>query len=424
MTFKHLFLGTAAASGMMLALAAFDPAGFSLATKAQAATNISVSINIGTFYDGLAPYGDWMWYHNRYIWLPAHENVHWRPYTEGHWAYTRRYGWLWISDERFGWATYHYGRWGYSRDIGWYWVPGRRWAPAWVAWSHGDDDIAWAPLPPDRYDDVNVVISFGDIPDYYWQAVPASGFLSLNISSEVIRDRDRVHHVLQNGAPQTVQIENNIVVNNVIKVDDIEKRTKKKVAVLEEKPVDNPDAAGKADSSSVAIFNPDVKDETNLKPKKIRKVDEVVNERKAKGLPQQELPADQTAAPVVTTDQPVPKLKKGKAVDTQQTDTGNATTEVPAGKPKKNKFNNKNAPQDVQQNVDQQNGDQQNFKKKKHAGPNDLQGTDKNANVPADQLTPPANGKQKKKGEPPANKDQKGQPVCDPAVEVCPPPAQ
>ena len=122
MTLKHMFLSTAAASSLLLAVAAVEPAVFSWATKAQAATNIPASIN---FYDELAPYGNWVLYHDRYVWIPEDVDDSWQPYTKGHWAYTRRYGWIWMSDEKFGWATYHYGRWGYARDIGWYWVPGR-----------------------------------------------------------------------------------------------------------------------------------------------------------------------------------------------------------------------------------------------------------------------------------------------------------
>ena len=55
--------------------------------------------------------------------------------------------------------------------------------------------------------------------------------------------------------------------------------------VLEEKAVDNPDAVGKADSNSVAIFNPEVKEEPNAKPTKTKKVEEVVKEREAKAIP-------------------------------------------------------------------------------------------------------------------------------------------
>ncbi len=315
MTFKHVLLGTAAAGSLLVAVAAVASAGFSLIPKAEAATNISVNINIGRFYDGLAPYGDWVWYHGRYVWIPEDVDDHWRPYTEGHWVFTRRYGWMWISDERFGWACYRYGRWGFGRDIGWYWVPGRIWGPAWVAFSHDEDDFAWAPLPPDRYDDVNIVISFGDIPDYYWQAAPFSAFLSIDLSDHVYRDRDRVRRVIRNREPKTVHIENNIVVNNVIEVGEVEKKTKKKVAVLEEKVVDNPDAAGKADSNSVAIFNPEVKEEPDAKPKKAKKVEEVVKERKAKGIPELEQPTDQAAT---TSEEPVTKKKKKATVSTEE----------------------------------------------------------------------------------------------------------
>ena len=454
MTFKHRFLSTAAAGSILLGASAIDPAVFSVITKAEAATNISIDINVGTFYDRLEPYGNWVSYQDDYVWIPQHVDREWRPYTRGHWAYTRRYGWLWVSNERFGWATYHYGRWGYSHDIGWYWVPGHRWAPAWVAWHRGDREVAWAPLPPRHGNDLDVSITIGDVPDYYWQAVPVSAFLSFDLSGHVIRDRDHVRTIVQQGTPETVRIENNIVINNVIEVNYIEKETKSKVKVFEEKAVNNPDAVGKTDTNSVAIFNPDVKDAADAKPKKTRKVEEVATERKAKGIPPQDQPADQTGAPAVGADTtaqpavkagqpdasstktsvPAPILKQDKAANTQQTDTGNATTNVPTGKPKLDKSINKIAPQDVQQNADQQNNGQQNSdqqngvqkksKKKKNASPSDQQGTNKNATVPADQQTPPTNGKHKKKVEQPATNDKKVKPECDPAVEVCPPPAQ
>ena len=338
MTFKHVILGTVAASGILVAASTFTTGGFAPVSPAAAATNVSIDINIGTFYDRLEPYGNWVSYQDAYVWIPQHVDRAWRPYTRGHWAYTRRYGWLWVSNERFGWATYHYGRWGYSRDIGWYWVPGHRWAPAWVAWHRGDREVAWAPLPPRQGNDVDVSITIGDVPDYYWQAVPVSAFLSVDLSNKVIRDRDHVRTIVQQGAPETVRIENNIVINNVIEITYIEKETKSKVKVLEEKPVNNPDAAGKTDANSVAIFNPDVKDSANAKPKKTRKVDEVATERKAKGIQPEDVPADQTAAPAQTLD------KNGKPITSteqpagtpQQPATGEATTGVPVIKSDKN----------------------------------------------------------------------------------------
>ena len=440
MTFKSRIMRTAAASCILLAASTLAASVFSPVIPAQAATNVSININVGTFYDRLQPYGNWVFYQDRYVWLPVHVDRGWRPYTRGHWAYTHRYGWLWVSNERFGWATYHYGRWGYSRELGWYWVPGRRWAPAWVVWSRADNEIAWAPLPPRHGNDVDISITIGDIPDYYWQAVPVTAFLSLDLSGQVIHDRDRVRTVVQQGTPETVRIENNIVINNVIEVNSIEKATNTQVKVLEEKAVNSPEAVGKVDTNSVTIFNPEVKDEANVKPKKILKVEEVVTERKAKGIKPEDQPADQTVAPVtvapvtvapvapvegkdkngkpiIKTDQPdaktqqpadiqqpdatapiaetpVVKPKKDKALDTLPADTGNATADAPVDK----------------------------SKKKKDAGANDQQTIDQKAAVPADTQTPPANGKKKKKkAEQPANSDGQGKVICDPNVQDCPP---
>jgi hypothetical protein len=128
MNIKTLLLRSAAAGAMALAvpLAASIP----LATPVSAAVNVGVSINMGTFYDRLSPYGDWVSFDGRDVWVPARRHAQWQPYTEGHWVYTQRYGWMWVSAEPFGWATYHYGRWGHADNIGWYWVPGYRWAPA------------------------------------------------------------------------------------------------------------------------------------------------------------------------------------------------------------------------------------------------------------------------------------------------------
>jgi hypothetical protein len=109
------------------------------------------SIDIDTFYDELAPYGQWVW-HPRfgYVWLPETVSDNWRPYTVGRWTSTDEYGWYWDSYEPFAWAVYHYGRWGYDPDYGWFWVPGDTWAPAWVQWRYSDEYVGWAPIGPGR----------------------------------------------------------------------------------------------------------------------------------------------------------------------------------------------------------------------------------------------------------------------------------
>ena len=131
MKVKKLLWGTVAASSVMVLAAASEPVFFPEVTKAEAAVNVSVEIGFNVFYDRLADHGDWITFHDRYVWVPR-VDVGWRPYFHGHWIYTKTYGWYWLSDEPYAWAVYHYGRWAFDPEIGWYWVPGRRWAPAWV----------------------------------------------------------------------------------------------------------------------------------------------------------------------------------------------------------------------------------------------------------------------------------------------------
>ena len=106
------------------------------------------SVDIGFFYDSLAPYGNWIERPGHgWVWTPRDVSASWRPYQAGHWVWSDQ-GWTWLTDEPYGWATYHYGRWYQDPEIGWAWVPGNDWAPAWVSWQEGQDYVGWAPLPP------------------------------------------------------------------------------------------------------------------------------------------------------------------------------------------------------------------------------------------------------------------------------------
>ena len=97
------------------------------------------------------------------IWYPAAVPVGWAPYTAGHWAWVRPWGWTWVDDAPWGFAPFHYGRWVHYRGR-WCWSPGRYvarpvYAPALVAWiggSHGGVSVTvgggpavgWVPLAP------------------------------------------------------------------------------------------------------------------------------------------------------------------------------------------------------------------------------------------------------------------------------------
>lgn len=272
------------------------PAG-PIATPAQAATSISINV----FYDDLAQYGDWVSINNRYVFVPSGIAADWRPYTVGHWVYAERVGWTWVSDEPFGWATFHYGRWGYDDDIGWYWVPGTVWAPAWVSWRRTHDHVVWAPLPVrEDYDyddaDVRVDVNIGDIPDYYWVAVPAPRFLEINLNVVIIDDdRDRLRIVREAEPLGSVRIVNNIVVNNVVNVDFIKEETGREVKQVKLREANDPRDAKSTDDEVVAVPERIGRDE-NAKPSKLSDLEQVKEKAPERKVDQGEPDVEQDSA--------------------------------------------------------------------------------------------------------------------------------
>lgn len=320
MTLRTLLAGTAIAT-LALFTGGTAISGLSFTSQAEAAVNISFSV----FYDNLASDGDWVRYHDAYVFVPD-VDAGWRPYTEGHWVYTKRYGWMWVSDEPFGWATYHYGRWGHADDIGWYWVPGTRWAPAWVSWRRSNDYIVWAPLPPARGGaDVSISISVGDIPDDYWVAVPARDFLAPDIEVVVVHEEREIRRVIERteyvGTPR---ITNNVVINNVIDVDVVQKVTGREVTEVEVRTTEQPAKAAAA-GDQVTVFQGEVAADADAKPKEVKKADEV---RKAKRGGGKDATSTDTKIPApdtqtLDTTEPAPAVKApGEQAVTPEPETG------------------------------------------------------------------------------------------------------
>ena len=96
--------------------------------------------------------------------MPRGVSAEWAPYTTGHWAWVRPWGWTWVDDAPWGFAPFHYGRWVYHRNA-WCWAPGTYvarpvYAPALVAWigapgasvslsiGAGAAAVGWFPLAP------------------------------------------------------------------------------------------------------------------------------------------------------------------------------------------------------------------------------------------------------------------------------------
>jgi hypothetical protein len=294
---KTLLCGVAAtALGLAAALPTNSSILPSLTTPAQAQVQASVSIGFGTFYDSLAPHGDWVRMEGRYVWVPTDVRADWRPYTVGRWAYTRPHGWMWVSDEPFGWATYHYGRWGFHWTVGWYWVPDTVWAPAWVTWRTSGDHVVWAPMPPrvasgdyevDPLCDPGALL--GCRSD---NAVPGSEPLSVALHFGAPRFYDVVRYTRPIGH---VSIVNNIAINTYINVNYIERETGETVRVREVREVNEPQTA-QLDDDAIAVFAPAVEEEPEAEPQQVRTEEEIAEER---GVDVAAEPADEEA------DQPI-----------------------------------------------------------------------------------------------------------------------
>jgi len=148
-------------------------------------------ITLQTFYDQLAPYGQWVNYPNLgYVFIPS-VAPGFTPYsTAGHWTYSDQYGWTWASDYPWGWAAFHYGRWNFDANYGWFWIPDLNWGPAWVAWRNCEGYYGWAPMPWG----CNINVGFdGDcgIPAERWCFVPQEHLCEFNLGAFFV---PRVHY--------------------------------------------------------------------------------------------------------------------------------------------------------------------------------------------------------------------------------------
>ncbi|GAB6141326.1 hypothetical protein JCM14076_20550 [Methylosoma difficile] len=191
--------------------------------------DVRVDVNLGVFVDALSPYGNWV-NHPSYgqVWYPSNVGANWRPYTDGHWAHTDDYGWLWVSDYNWGWAPFHYGRWAWDDYYGWVWVPGTTWAPAWVFWRSGGGYAAWAPMPPNVVWQPRIGLNFSyfnfdrDLHDDAWIAVREHDFDRPHIHHHIVAQTYNRNIINVTQHINNVTVINNNIVNPGIPVRDIE----------------------------------------------------------------------------------------------------------------------------------------------------------------------------------------------------------
>lgn len=228
----------------LIALLAF---GLFFSQRLQAQPGYSVPVE--SFYNELAPYGQWVQYPGYgNAWLP-NADPDFQPYaTGGHWVMTE-YGNTWVSDYDWGWATFHYGRWIYDPAYGgWLWIPGSDWAPAWVSWRSGGGYYGWAPLGPGV--DINI-----NIPAPYWTFVPQVYITSPRLYGYYV-PRTRLVTIYQNTT----------IINNVYRSTnwaynygpprrDLERITRQNIPVYRIEPMNRP-GRSVIGNGSVGFYRP------------------------------------------------------------------------------------------------------------------------------------------------------------------------
>ncbi len=233
-------------------------------TQPARAAETAVNMDVGLFYDRLAPYGDWR-QHARWgwVWSPRDVAVNWRPYTLGHWVYTDDYGWLWESDEDWGWACYHYGRWDWDNDFGWFWVPGSYWGPAWVAWRTSPGFIGWCPLPPPVRWRPEVGLDFGgfdldDLPPWEWIFVETGFFDVPRLHDHILLVSRNVILVRETRIVVRFARVDGRIVNRAFSHREIEEFTHRPVTHFRVRHVDRPEAMRvfRERDGEIALFTP------------------------------------------------------------------------------------------------------------------------------------------------------------------------
>ncbi len=225
-----------------------------------------VSVNVSYFYDDLAPHGRWIEYSpHGWCWTPYAAPMGWRPYSDGYWGYTEA-GWSWVSYEPWGWATYHYGRWAMDPHYGWVWVPGTVWAPAWVAWHHGNGWAGWAPLPPDAHWNASVGLKYRGvdrIPPGQWCFVEQKHLSHSKLKVKIVsvarnetifkQTRDGTKYSVRGGRP----------VNEGLEIAAVERNMERKVPRLNVVDADAPPKGRgeKVAAGKVEFYRPSVREQ-------------------------------------------------------------------------------------------------------------------------------------------------------------------
>ena len=250
----------------MLVLLLFISVSVNCATRSVArvpSTRGQVAVDVGIFYDSLAPYGRWFAVDDfGWVWTPYDVAFGWRPYTNGYWVFTD-YGWTWVSNFRWGWAPFHYGRWHFHPRHGWIWIPGRVWGPAWVVWRHGPGWLGWGPMPPPRGWRVGMEFDIWNDPgdalgDYAFSFVEERNFAARNLQSHLALHARNVTLMRDTRSITNYERRENRFINRSFDADLIERAAGRSIPRQRVIDSDSPNRSERVSGNDVMVYRPNV----------------------------------------------------------------------------------------------------------------------------------------------------------------------
>ena len=227
------------------------------------------------FYDGLAPYGQWIQdAQYGYVWLP-NVGPDFRPYyTNGYWANTQ-YGNTWVSDYEWGWAPFHYGRWTYDNYYGWLWIPDTQWAPAWVSWRSTNDYYGWAPMGPG----ININVNLGLIPVDWWVFLSPNYFYDQSFYRYCNNDyRFRRNIYSRSSFMNYTYVDNRTTYYTGPRGDDYYRTTGRRASMYSINN-NNSRVATRVNGSKITIYRPRMSNTANAVPSRVAQTDRAVTRR-------------------------------------------------------------------------------------------------------------------------------------------------
>ena len=246
---------------------------------------VKADVDIGFFYDRLAPYGEWItvapygW-----VWSPADMAPGWRPYYDGRWV-NSDYGLTYLSDYDWAWACYHYGRWFHHQDYGWLWVPGDVWGPSWVAWRVGDGFIGWAPLPPEIGWSMGFGLEWGDfsleagLDPMFWCFVDDDWFFEPRLFDHIMVPALNRRYFERSENRTNYSMVGDRVRDRGIDVAALERTTRRKAPFYSIAEANGETMGGKIRGNELLVFRPKI---TSLKSERIP--ENVIREKRLESI--------------------------------------------------------------------------------------------------------------------------------------------